>query len=401
MKNNIKAIFSIIHQGINSINTKLIKRNRSISYKDIFYLLCMKNFSGQSYDNIISSMKIKGLPFSTKTSFIKKRNLLDHEDIININKNLLQYIYKDSVGRLLAIDGTHGNIDKRTVKNGFKLSDNGHYVNALMSCIYDIKNRTVINYNLNTHNDERLAFKNQLNYIREGDTLIFDRGYYSEDLVQTLVDKKVKFIFRMKKDSKMVKLMNVKNLDSMETSIKHKKNIIPLRILSYKIDMTLVKDKDPHSDGWFYMCTNLTNESIKNISEMYNDRWSIETGFRVAKMNLTLSDIKSKNLNFVQQDLAIHNFIMIVTGYLYSLLNNDKKPTSPISFTNLLNQFCTHFLEILIYKNVHYKTINKMIKMIKCVAQFLYFPVKNRHFFRRRVRPKSKWGIGGNMYKYQ
>jgi hypothetical protein len=246
IKNNIQNIHSIINKKLIYYNNILTKRQRNLTYNDVLFLLCSKNFSGDSYNSINCSMGIENKNTATKTAFIKKRNLFNYTYINNINNDLLSFIYKKNNCRFLAVDGTHINMDKSMVKHGFSLSKNKCYTTGLISCIFDIKNKITINYHLVNHNDERKAFLEQLLYLKEGDTLIFDRGYYSEELVKILSDKKINFIFRMKKDSKMVKQLNKEKLSIKNMVIRIKKNNIPAKILKYEVNLKNINNNFEH-----------------------------------------------------------------------------------------------------------------------------------------------------------
>jgi len=85
------------------------------------------------------------------------------------------------------------------------------------SSIYDIERKIPFNYELsNGHEGERVVLIRQLKYLKEGDTLIMDKGYYSLELLKELKERKINYIFRMKKSSTHVKqdkndyLVNVK-----------------------------------------------------------------------------------------------------------------------------------------------------------------------------------------------
>ena len=220
IRNNITNIHSIISKNLDDINNALVKRKRDIDYRDVLLLLCTKSFSGDSYDNIGCSLDIQNVNTASKTAFIKKRKLLTYERINKINTNLLDFIYKKQTdGRILAVDGTHVVLNKCLAKHGFPLSDNKFYATGLISCIYDIDTKITINYNLVKHKNERAAFLEQMGYLKRDDTVIFDRGYYSEELIKRLTDNGINYIFRMKKDSRYVKRLNRSKLNSLNVVI--------------------------------------------------------------------------------------------------------------------------------------------------------------------------------------
>lgn len=265
LNNNIRDIHKIINDKIVSINNSLVKREREMDYGDIIYLLYKKNYSGDSYDNIISEMKIEGKSNVTKAAFIKKRKLLDCKYLNELNDDLLHYIYVKNTGRILAVDGSHVNMHKKLTKFGFPLSANGHYATGLISCIYDVKNKIPINCNLVTGTDERKAFLEQLPYLKKGDTVITDRGYYSYDLAQKLTENGINYIFRMKKDTKMVRELNSTKMNEMNVSIKkcRGKNTPVSARKNYEIDQEYItSNRNSPKNGKYYMCTKKFNQHI-------------------------------------------------------------------------------------------------------------------------------------------
>jgi hypothetical protein len=67
------------------------------------------------------------------------------------------------------------------------------YCTGLISSLFDIDNKMLINYKLYKKHDERSALMKQINYLRKGDIVIMDRGYYGKNF----------YFFSMKKKSKL------------------------------------------------------------------------------------------------------------------------------------------------------------------------------------------------------
>ena len=100
-------------------------------------------------------------------------------------------------GNVYDVDGSDIILNKTLAKDGFKLSRSGDYCKAKLSSIYDINNKTPINYYLLESLNERDILIKQLDFVKKGDTLIMDGGYYSVNLVNIFIDRGINFIFRM------------------------------------------------------------------------------------------------------------------------------------------------------------------------------------------------------------
>ena len=331
VKHDIINLINVISKTVNYYNDLVIKRTRKIKLADILYLLVRKTATGNSFDKMICEMQIYKYNSASKQAFIKKRSVLPDNLFLNINDTILkEVIYKTNKPRIIAVDGTNIVLDKKLNKFGFKFNSKENYCTALISCMYDVKTHIPINYTLVTHNNERKAFiDDQLKYVNEGDIIIFDRGYYSDELIKILSEKGIKFIFRIKNEYKMTKQLIKENKDEINYNVKVKKVNYPVRCIKYNIDLVEDEKKSHYKypkNGTYYVCTNLNNTyNISDISILYHDRWSIETDFRFSKYDLSLSEITSKTLSNVKQDIQIHNFILIIAGYIYTLISKLNK----------------------------------------------------------------------------
>lgn len=170
----------------------------------------------------------------SKTAFINKKNSISSDYFLNINDSIVEYIFKnDKTPRIYAVDGSFINLFKNFNKYGFSYaSSNETYCQGIISCLYDINNKIPINYFLIKTRNEREAFRNQIKYLKKDDIVIFDRGYYSYDLVEKLEIIGVKYIFRLKNNKKEVQYIKSKNI--IDYSFINKK--IKNRIINYRID---------------------------------------------------------------------------------------------------------------------------------------------------------------------
>jgi len=120
-------------------------------------------------------------------------------------------IWKIKKPRIINVDGSFLNLHKNSYGYEYA-SDNKNYCKAIISCIYDIENKIPINYYLFKQRNERDAFKQQIKYLRKGDIVIFDRGYFSYDIIDILNNKGINYIFRLKNNKKEVKYLIDNNL---------------------------------------------------------------------------------------------------------------------------------------------------------------------------------------------
>lgn len=380
---NIKYLKHILQKFIKNLDQKYIVRKRKIYFKDIIYGLSLKTIKSYTYDKVIYELNKINLSNSlknndpikiSKSGFIKKQNLLNTDDINILNNSLLKHIYKDkNEKRILAVDGSFLKGLKSLNSDGFKFSSKSeNYTKSIIGGLYDVNKKIIINYNHTKSVNERINFKEQLKYVRKGDTILFDRGYHCNDLVKELNDKKIKYIFRIKKSYLDCKYLVDNNLYIYE------KNNYKYKVVNYKIN-------DNGED--YYILTNLIFSSIDEIKNLYKKRWTIETHYKEAKDTTSLEYLNSKNIDNFTKDIQMHNFIYILYYAFKNYLKED------MSFKNNLNNklglefFIKDILYILIYK----KKLNNNILNIINILPITYTHEEERHFPRISKRKFSKW----------
>src|SRR5579883_3285730 len=186
----------IMLNTINSIDSDIEGRDREIAFKDVIYYSSYLIGKNESYSSVNIHLKHKNILDVSDDALIKKRGSISSVYFKKVNDSLLDYIYKDQNRRILAVDGTNITLLKCLSKFNLKINDTGNYCSALISSLIDVEREILINYNLCVHKDERLALRKQFCYLREGDILIMDRGYFSYDLLYELYMLGVKPLFR-------------------------------------------------------------------------------------------------------------------------------------------------------------------------------------------------------------
>jgi hypothetical protein len=383
----IKNFQKILNNHIKNINKEIIKRHRKIDFKDIIYGSIYKSINNTSYEDVtyqINKIFInKNINTSiTKSAFIQKKNNIPNEYFLNINDSFINFIYKTiKKPRIIAVDGSFLNLYKSFDKYGYEYaSENKNYCKAIISCLYDIENKIPINYYLFKKRDERNAFKEQIKYLRAGDIVIFDRGYFSYDIIEKLNNKGINYIFRLKYNKKEVQYMKNNNINNYIFKVKN----INYKTVSYKIN-------DSEED--YYLFTNLIYKSIEELKDLYWKRWKVELHFKETKYNLSLNNINLKTENSLKQEIYIHNLLFILY-YFFNIENNDYLLKTKYKINNKtgIKIFSENIIYLLIFNkltNSCFEKIKKYFKLI--IINIIYIPDIKPIFERKRKRPYGKW----------
>lgn len=382
----IKKFQKILNSNIKNINNKIIKRNRKIDFKDIIYGSIYKIVNNTSYEDVTVQINKNFINKNinnkvTKSAFIQKRNDIPNEYFLNINNSFINYIYENiKKPRIIAVDGSFLNLYKSFDKYGYEYaSDNKSYCKAIISCLYDIENKIPINYYLFKKRDERDAFKEQIKYLRKGDTVIFDRGYFSYDIIDILNKKSINYIFRLKYNKKEVQLMKNNNLN--EYIFKNKN--IDFKVVNYR-----VKD----SDEDYYLFTNLIYKSIDDLKDLYWKRWKVELHFKESKYNLSLNNINLKTENSLKQEIYIHNLLFILYYFLNIDNNNLIKTKYKINNKTGIKIFSENIIYLLIFQKLTNSCFQKIKKFFDLILiNVIYIAEIRSKFERKRKRPYGKW----------
>ena len=100
--------------------------------------------------------------------------------------------------RLYAVDGTKMNLPRSLMKNGYKFPHKkSHYPFGLVSCLYQLRSKIPVDFDLKPETGERTHAVEHLNKLVEGDIVIYDRGYFSYAMLYCHLKKGIHPIFRM------------------------------------------------------------------------------------------------------------------------------------------------------------------------------------------------------------
>jgi len=372
-----KCFKSIVEQASfeSSGKTKLI------TFTDILYCCLYMNGNSCSYSMANLSMYVDNIVDVSDVAFKNKRNTVGYVPFKNICKGMLDFIYKDHVTpRICGVDGTYVPLSLELQKSGFPTSKKNTYCIGLISSLFDLNNKILINYRLCTNHNERKGLIDQMKYLKPGDIIIMDRGYYSENLLFLLNDKGLHPIFRLKKSMLVVKQIIEKGQTSMNTNIVRNNKSIKFRIVTYTIN-----------DNKYYLGTTIMNHTVSYFKDLYWKRWSVEINFRESKYLLSLNNILSRNQIKVRQDIYIHNILFLIHSFIKNHIQKTLPSDKFINTKNLFSMIINKILYPVLYNEITVSTKEMIERICSGLSKSLAIKDPNRHYERVRIKPIGKW----------
>jgi hypothetical protein len=173
---------------------------------------------------------------------------------------------------------------------------------------------------LKKHKNERQAFvefiKSNSRLNQNNNVYIFDRGFYSSELVAFLNDNNMMYLFRT---SAKLKINKAKNTDDYLVDLENKNK---LRVVKYEINNTK-----------YYLATNLVDDvkyTTDFFKETYHKRWYIEEYFKYLKSNYKFEYFNEKKEENIQKSIygcLINSFIIssiIKLARKFKIINDDE-----------------------------------------------------------------------------
>jgi hypothetical protein len=393
LANIISSFKTCINESLDKIQNFLTSNgNTIIFFKEVVYYTSYLLGNNVSFDIVNSHLKIHDIADVSKKCIVQAKNNIDIECYERFNNYLLDHIYSEINGRMIAVDGSNVHLLKSLNKDGFKFADtNNNTCRGLISTLFDVDREIPINYNLVCHTNERLALMEQIHHLKENDILIMDRGYYSRNLLLHLNKHDLQVIFRLRNNFGRAKSL-MKSLVNVEKriTIKSPNGPIKFRLIKYIIE---------ENEQTYLLGTTILDKPIEYFIKYYRKRWKIEIHFRYSKYNLSLSELHSTTKNGIIQDIFIHQFIFIVASYCKYIMEYDlDKTKETIHTANALHITINELLYLLIYKDSTEATIDE-IKRILIIMHNVRVPIRaNRHYDRKKISHSTKWGPYGIKY---
>ena len=346
------------------------------------------------------------------SAFCNARSKLD-ENIFKILHTEILAHYDSSTAdnkwkehRIFAVDGSKMNLPRQLLKDGYSTpSDNAHYPQGLMSCLYQLQSKIPIDFDLVTHNNERKLALTHLKSLSENDVVVYDRGYFSYVMLYEHRKQGIHPIFRIRakarraidefiasiETDKIISILPTKEgaITISERYPSDHCQSIPLRVMKYTVAGTT-----------YILGTTLMNQkkySIKDFSDVYHSRWGIEELYKISKQLMTIEEFHGQSERTVKQEIFAH-FVLIALTRIFSnhsedgfnLQNNNEEGAKvKTNFKNCLATVARNIESLLLQQTALLcSTINKIVTSISSCRQKLR---PNRSFDRRSRKPIGKW----------
>jgi len=327
---NIITMLSIIETSKNRINDPKFldlarnrpqdfTRNRKMPFKQLvlFMLNLVKSSIQTCLDRFFELLRQEDVHM-TQQSFSEARQKIRWEAFQDLFKTIVDHIYTGFYRtwhgyRVSAIDGSKVQIpDDQTLRDHFGTIGKGNTAaTAQVSALYDVLNDILMDVQIApVKTDERKlaalhidALCKMLSFCKE--LLLFDRGYASFELIETLMRRNISFLMRVR----MKFNATIDQLGEGDHSVTLKKNgqeDICVRVIKF----TLPSGEEET------LVTNLMDKrmGIKAFKELYFKRWPIETKYDEIKNKLEVENFSGRTVDAVMQDFFITMYMANVVA---------------------------------------------------------------------------------------
>ncbi|MBL4869288.1 MAG: IS4 family transposase [Pseudomonadales bacterium] len=385
----------------------------------IFRLVFSKNKQGYAITvaELWDQCRIMEIPLPqampvAASAFCNARAKLDESIFKVLHAEILQHYDKPCTGntwkehRIFAVDGSKINLPRQLIDHGYRIpSDNAHYPQGLLSCLYQLKSKIPMDFDLVVHADERKVALTHLKVLSENDVIVYDRGYFSYAMLWEHVERDLHGIFRIRAKASLA-------VDEFIASDETDKI---LEIIPTKEGQIVIREKHPQANcqpislrlvkytvsGTTYILgTTLFDQqkyTIKDLSDVYHSRWGIEELYKISKQLMEIEDFHGQSERGIKQELFAHFVLITLTRIFanhsedgFNLQNpTDEAPQIKVNFKNSLITVARNieglFLQQAILVN---EAINHILASISSCRHKLR---PNRSYDRRSRKPIGKW----------
>lgn len=197
-------------------------------------------------------------------------------------------------------------------------------IRARVSCFLDVHSKHILTTKIveTTVNEIDLAIEHLENLKQRFDVkkmiTIYDRGYSSIELMMKTIDLGSKFLIRLSKNvfkhqieqmttnDEIIKINLINSRLNSFDDEKLKEKARKMGRLEIRIALVDIGKNEPE-----ILATNLNTEefSTEDLKELYNKRWTVETGFDRLKNLIEIEDFSGTRRRIIEQDFHAHIFV--------------------------------------------------------------------------------------------
>jgi Transposase DDE domain len=192
---------SRLHSAFQHTDSLWQVRKRKITTAAIFSDLSTASKYKRGLNHILKAEDTK---YTAQALGLARKKLPRHT-FSDINRHLQS---TSQSNRVFAVDGSKVHVHSSYSKDGCKSRTNDQPVSRpavrlliMLSSLFDVHTCVCYDPIVSTHFNERTSAAQHMQRVNRGDTLIFDRGYYSRALLQEADKLGLKVVFRLKIDA--------------------------------------------------------------------------------------------------------------------------------------------------------------------------------------------------------
>lgn len=319
------------HRGKNSF---IRKRKLSMLHLITYLLYTSKASMLSNISSIQEELGNEWFPNVSKQAVSKARQNIDpslFRELFNISVDLF-YSNIDKRKRwhgyhVFAIDGSK--IEVPNGKSTFEFfgemfthpDPERKYTAGLASVVYDVLDDYIVHASLHRFlaSERSAAIEHMKNLqaldIYTDSIIIFDRGYYSEEMFRYCVANGYFCLMRLKESIKLTRSCNGEKIDKLPGNKKKHIEDIPIRVIEVILD-------DGSKE---YLATNIFDPSITRemFKELYFLRWPIELKYYELKERLLMEEYSGKTKTSVFQDFYINLLLANLTSLIKNKVDED------------------------------------------------------------------------------
>ena len=312
------------------VKNHFVRKRKLSHFQVIMYLLyTSKAFMFQNLSRIREDLGNLDFPDISKQALSKARQFINPALFKELYYLSVDLFYKQLPSRklwngyhLFAIDGSK--IELPNSKSNFEFfgemfgypDPNRRFTMGLGSIVYDVLDDYIVHASFQRYlASERSAALEHLHNLEDlniyqNSVIIFDRGYYSEDMFRYCVEHQHLCLMRLKQNYNIAKKCFGDIITVLPGNTKDGTENIKIRV----IEVTL-------GDGTKeYLATNLFDSHIsqKMFRELYFYRWPVETKYKELKSRLAIEEFSGATTTSVLQEF----YINVLLSNLSSLIKN-------------------------------------------------------------------------------
>jgi IS4 transposase len=147
--------------------------------------------------------------------------------------------------------------------------------------------------------------------LSPGSCVVFDRGFNDYTWYQSLTQRNITFVTRLKSNAVVEYLEKRRGRKPANVEADQK-----IKLKGMKSDLRLVTYHDRDSDKMYHFLTNSFELKAAVIADLYKERWQIELFFKWIKQNLKVKTFLGTSKNAVLTQLWIALCVYLLLSFL-------------------------------------------------------------------------------------